>query len=812
VTGIDSPNALEASSDAWPARGTGVLPRCAQLSAPLLLGPAAKRRFRSWTKLSAALICVFGALSSRSAQAETLTLWHAYRAAEQEALTKVIADFEATYPGDKIRTLAVPYDAFASKLGSAIPRGNGPDVFIYAHERIGGWAEAQVIDSVDLSTLPLDANNFLKPTRDALVYQGKSYGVPLAFKSVALFYNRALVPTPPDTSDEMIALARRVSFRTQPASSDVGGVPRFEGAQAEEEKREGSEGGGERFGLAWPSDEFYFHAPWLFGFGGKLFDEQGVAHLDTPAMASSLLFVRGLLEQGLIPQEGNTALATRLFNEGRAAMVVNGPWFVGEISAEIDYGIAVLPVISSTHLPARPFLTVEALLFAHGSAHRAMAERFAAQLATDEGASTRAILGRQAVAFSPSYDLPELRADPVLSAFRAQLSFSEPMSNRPEMQGIWEPAKGALKSVLRGADVKLTLARAEARLKANNRPRPPRGEPMPFVLAVGLVLLMVVGFWTFKNRELSPWRGLKTRIWEGRGAYAYLAPAFLGLGLLVLMPFVVGFAMGFTHYDPGAGGEIWDKFSFVGFANFEDILFGESYGWSDPLSFGFTLVVTVMWTLANVVLHVGIGLSLALLLARPWLKLKGVYRALLIVPWAVPNYITALIWKGMFHHQYGAINGLLETLGLTPVAWFSKFSTAFAADVITNTWLGFPFMMVVALGALQSIPSDIYEAAAVDGATPGQRFLHLTLPLLRPAMLPAVILGMIWTFNMFNIIYLVSGGEPDGSTDILISEAYRWAFQRQNQYGYAAAYATLIFVILVIYTLTTRRIAGGEDD
>ena len=160
----------------------------------------------------------------------------------------------------------------------------------------------------------------------------------------------------------------------------------------------------------------------------------------------------------------------------------------------------------------------------------------------------------------------------------------------------------------------------------------------------------------------------------------------------------------------------------------------------------------------------------------------------------------------MFHKQFGAINGLLVALGLEPVSWFSQFSTAFAANVATNTWLGFPFMMVVTLGALQAIPRDLEEAAEIDGAGPVRRFFFITLPLLRPALLPAVILGSVWTFNMFNIIFLVSGGEPDGATEILISEAYRWAFTRQEQYGYAAAYATLIFLVLLLYSGLTRRL------
>jgi arabinogalactan oligomer/maltooligosaccharide transport system permease protein len=126
-------------------------------------------------------------------------------------------------------------------------------------------------------------------------------------------------------------------------------------------------------------------------------------------------------------------------------------------------------------------------------------------------------------------------------------------------------------------------------------------------------------------------------------------------------------------------------------------------------------------------------------------------------------------------------------------------------------WLGFPFMMVVVMGALTSIPKDVLEAAEVDGATKWQRFRLVTLPLLGPALLPAVVLGAVWTFNMFNVVFLVSGGEPDWTTDILVSEAYRSAFTRDGQYGYAAAYAVLIFLLLAGGSkLFSKKLGGAE--
>lgn len=289
-----------------------------------------------------------------------------------------------------------------------------------------------------------------------------------------------------------------------------------------------------------------------------------------------------------------------------------------------------------------------------------------------------------------------------------------------------------------------------------------------------------------------------------RMAYTYIAPALVGMGLLILVPFALGVALAFTRHHQG-------EFSFIGLANFIDILASRDTPITSPLSVYFTLAVTIGWTALNVLLHASIGLGLALLLRAPTLRLKAVYRVLLIVPWAVPNYITALIWKGMFNKQYGLINESLGLIGVEPVGWFSSFWTAFTANVTTNTWLGFPFMMVVCLGALQSIPRDMYEAARVDGAGRWDQFRHITLPLLKPALFPALILGSIWTFNMFNIIYLVSGGLPNGSTDILITEAYRWAFE-QDRHGYAAAYSVLIFLILLGYSLLTARISRGVEE
>jgi arabinogalactan oligomer/maltooligosaccharide transport system permease protein len=369
------------------------------------------------------------------------------------------------------------------------------------------------------------------------------------------------------------------------------------------------------------------------------------------------------------------------------------------------------------------------------------------------------------------------------------------------MRSTWVPALQAIRKVLRGdADANAALEEARARFDDAMRPPPPAPSPAPLVVVLGALLLAGAALAVRRARRPA----FRREVCASLPAYKWVAHAALAVVALVVVPLVAG---ALTSFFAGTR----DAPAYVGLTNYREILTARGGPLLAHGSFYLTLLVTVAWTLANVTMHVAIGLALGALLSRPLLKMKALYRVLLILPWAVPSYVTALAWKGMFHRQFGAINAILASLGAEPVSWFSHFSTAFAANVATNVWLGFPFMMVVTLGALTSIPKDVLEAAEVDGATKWQRFRLVTFPLLKPALLPAVVLGAVWTFNMFNVVFLVSGGEPDGTTDILISEAYRWAFTRNAQYGYAAAYAVLIFLLLVGGSRIFGRLSKGEE-
>jgi len=274
---------------------------------------------------------------------------------------------------------------------------------------------------------------------------------------------------------------------------------------------------------------------------------------------------------------------------------------------------------------------------------------------------------------------------------------------------------------------------------------------------------------------------------NARLAYGYTAPAFLVLGLVVLYPFIYNVIISFSNMNLTH----FRDWRLIGLHHYISVLTERTFWW--------ILIKTVLWTALNVFFHVSIGLFLALLLHRD-IRGRTVFRTLLILPWAVPQYITALTWRGLFNAEYGAVNLILEnTFGFT-LPWLSTEWGAFSACLVTNIWLGFPFMMIVALGGLQSIPQELYEAAEIDGSTRLDRFRHITLPLLKPVMVPAVTLGVIWTFNNFNVVWLVSnGGEPSDTTHILVSWVYKTGFT-YFRLGYAAAFSMIIFIILLLFS------------
>ncbi|MDI6878501.1 MAG: sugar ABC transporter permease [Desulfitobacteriaceae bacterium] len=303
-----------------------------------------------------------------------------------------------------------------------------------------------------------------------------------------------------------------------------------------------------------------------------------------------------------------------------------------------------------------------------------------------------------------------------------------------------------------------------------------------------------------KGRKGSP----QQRWWT---PYLFVTPSFLIVFFIILLPLLFEFTMstfdirlqnmmnlkevGINIFDfPKIFGD-----QFIGFGNYKEIITSKV--------FGSVFLRTVIWTVVNVFFHVVLGVWLAVLLNRK-LPGKSIFRVLLILPWAIPEYVAAVTWKGMLNYQFGAINALLGKFGIPAINWLGDPTNTLIGATLTNIWLGVPFMMMIALGGLQGIPSDLYEAADIDGATGLQKFRHITAPLLKPVMVPAIILGVVWTFNKLSILYILKDGQPSDAVNILVLKMYRDGFDLYR-YGYAAALSVVIFVILAVFSIVYLR-------
>ncbi len=308
---------------------------------------------------------------------------------------------------------------------------------------------------------------------------------------------------------------------------------------------------------------------------------------------------------------------------------------------------------------------------------------------------------------------------------------------------------------------------------------------------------------------------------ETRTAIIYLVPAFTVMGLITFYPLLYQTYMSFTDFGlrnlrPGA-----EAPPFVGVDNYVQIL---TSNLSIPnFEFLRLIVFNLWWAISNVVIHVVIGVVVAVILNSPGVRFKRLWRAIYILPVVIPPIIVATVWRNMFDAEFGAINQILAVIGgafaipaeVFQIQWlrdpvdpipFIPLPLAYFALLAANTWLGWPLNSVVATGALQSIPSELYEAAEMDGASAWQRFRTVTIPFLRPAMLPYAIYGFVVTFNLFYLSYFMTAGQPFGRTELLVTQAFRLV-NEQRLYGVGAAFAIIMFFILLAITIVTNKLA-----
>lgn len=290
--------------------------------------------------------------------------------------------------------------------------------------------------------------------------------------------------------------------------------------------------------------------------------------------------------------------------------------------------------------------------------------------------------------------------------------------------------------------------------------------------------------------------------------YLYLAPALLSIAVLSLGPMAFTIYLAFTDATLASFNK---GINFVGIKNFIEIFSGSFSKVFFPV-FGWTIAYALFSTLTQYAL----GMFVAVLLNNPNMRESRVYRSMLIIPWAIPGTLAILAWGGLFNTSAGSINFMLNQLfGIGPIPWLQDPALARVAIIIVNLWLGFPWFMTVCLGALQSIPSDLFEAAEIDGAGAWHKFWGVTFPMMLRFSLPLMIGSFAHNFNNFGTAFLMTGGGPArvgafqaGHTDILISVSYKLSVNL-HRYDLAAALSLILFVLIVAISLFNMKFTGA---
>ncbi len=706
-----------------------------------------------------------------------INIWHQMLYENRKVLREVCDEYEHNNLDIEINLTYRETEELRSSYQAAAMGGSGPELIYGPSDQVGPFSVMGIIQPLDDLLPHAYFNQFVE---NAIVQSdGQIWMVgDVVGNHLMLIYNKDLISSPPDNTTELIEIGKQMTVDTD------------------------GDGKIDQYGLVWNFTEPFFYVPWLGGFGEWLLNDDNSPNLDTEGNRRGFQFIKALRdEHQIIPKECDYEIANAMFKTGRAAMIINGDWSWGDYSGVVDFGIARIPKVSETGKWPSPLVSTKGYSININTTGEKLTETL--KLMTHLTSAGVQLYFTQRINSQPSaiaaLNNHKVKNNILLQKSAEIIAVGRPMPIIPEMRAIWDALREQYQAVLGGTiSPKIAARRAQEnsvkQIKIMNEVIHPG---MQATILYGIIMLVSIILFVIIFRQTPHFI---TDYKQNKIAYFFFMPAFLAIMAVIIFPFIYNIFISLSNYSL----RTFNDWQLIGFYHYLKV-FGDFQFYS-------VLGKTVLWTVINISFHVSLGIILAVLINRT-LPAKPIIRTLLIIPWALPQYIAALSWRGMFNQEYGAINLVMtKYFSLPAIQWLSQPFEAFTACILTNIWLGFPFMMVIALGGLQSIPVELYEAARVDGANRWQQFKSITLPMLKPVMIPAIVLGTVWTFNNINVIWLVSnGGEPSNQTHILVSYVYKAAFNLYR-YGYAAALSMVIFIILLSFVLyflkRTRAIAG----
>ena len=746
--------------------------------------------------LLAGLLLVFPALSPAALQAQdqiTLRVASWASAEEVKLETRIVEAFMQRHPGVRVELESIP-SGYREKILTAIAAGTVADVFLL---------DSPIIPALLNKNLLLD----LRPYADSLGHDLEAF-----FPSVLSVYSRgeALYAFPKDFTPLAMVFNKRLF--------DEAGLPYPEAgwtwqdyltlAQRLTQDTDG-DGNTDRYGTAF-SNKLYLWQPWIWMNGGDILDPTGQSaegFFNSPATEEALRFLIDLRRRHrVVPNEGpasDQGNLTTLFYSGRVGMMATGHWsLIGMkpymATGELSIGVAPLPTP-----PGGRHTTV---IYAAGwcvprvTKHPEWAVRLAAFLSSEEAARIRTafaigVPARQVVAAEQVVaDTFGVEAVWVEEAAFGRQTWGTRVDAFSQVERITEDA---VEEVLIGGR-NLHEAFTEGALRVDDmlqREAALTGETSVLTGNREILRFLVFGLlawlaWMALSLVLAHRRdrhGLAT-------GYAFLAPSFLLLLVFVLVPLAFSLYLSFHQWNVVSAAK-----PFVGLDNFR-LLFHDRLFWR------------AFWNTALYTLHVPAGMVLALgiaVLLKRDIRGVNVWRTIFFLPSISSFVAVAMVWRWMYHPEFGLANYTLRLMGLNPAGWLSDPSTALLSVMVVNIWLGLGYQMVIFHAGLTGIPEAFYESAVVDGAGSWQRFRYITLPLLRPTTFFVLITSVIGSFQVFTLVYVMTRGGPLGSTDVVVYHIYQNAYDYLKM-GYASAMAWVLFLVILAITWLQFRFLGKK--
>ena len=713
---------------------------------------------------------------------------------------KALAEFKRLHPTIDVLYEPNPGRQYEEKILTALAADEPPDVFLLDSKLIPTFTNKKIL--LDLTpyvrTFGIDTTqwypNVLRIARkgDAL------FAFPKGFTPLMVYFNKKLfdearLPYPSNTWtwDDYLALAKKMT-----KDLDGDGTP-------------------DQYGATF-TNYFYFWIAWVWKAGGDVVSRDGglaTGSLNSPLTESALSYLIDLRNAHKVaPNTGSwiqsekTGMNVQLFMNGKIAMMVDGHWRLPRILRQIEEGNLNVGVVS---LPNGPAGVKSNVMYESGwcvpvnARHPREAALLAAFMAGEKANRIRA---------SKRLEIPSVRrvAEELVAA--DSLGIERPFVDEiPYCRQPW----GSV--VERFSEIEWTLQDAVDEVMINGKPihetmtryaatidheletirehqafefKPIRehSDILRFFAVVAALVVLASGVMYLRAKR-------KTRS-ATRTALGFLAPSLLHLTVFVFTPIAFAAYLSLHRWDV----VVPDK-PFVGLENFREMV-------SDA-TFWKALKNTVVYTM-NVPIAMAISLGVAVMMNR---RLKGVafLRALYFLPSVTSFVAIALVWMWIYHPTFGVANFVLGFLGVPPVQWLNSTDTAMVSVIIFSVWLSLGYQMVVFLAGLQGIPEELYDASRIDGANSWQRFWRVTFPLLKPTTFFILVTSIISSFQVFTSIYVMTGGGPVGSTDVIVYHIYQAAWE-QLRMGYASAMSWVLFIIIMIATWIQFKIIGRETE